>query len=212
MQIKRVEHKALILGISVNCISAFVGLVVYFMTGLQAMFLDMAFTAISVLSGFIAALVSKKTVKVTERFPNGFFALEPLYAICKAILTLSLLMFSLIDVTRVAYDYFALGIGETTHMGIVILYEIFTSLQCAVLFWYYNRENRKIHNSSTMLNAESNSTFIDGCMSFGIGVAAAFLYLLPHGTPLEFLHYTADFFITGVIIILTVKEPLVIIY
>ena len=57
---------------------------------------------ISVLSGAVAAYLSKKTVRVSERFPNGMFALEPIYAICKSIFTICLLLFSFLDVLQVA--------------------------------------------------------------------------------------------------------------
>ena len=105
---KTIERKALIVGIVINILQVLAGMAVFFMTGLKAMFLDFSFTAISVLSGLVAAYLSSRTVRTTERFPNGMFALEPIYAICKAMLTMSLLLFSLVDVTRVAYDYFCL--------------------------------------------------------------------------------------------------------
>ena len=121
------------------------------MTGLKAMFLDFSFTAISVLSGLVAAYLSSRTVRTTERFPNGMFALEPIYAICKAMLTMSLLLFSLVDVTRVAYDISCLG-RRRIETGPVVIYEILTVAVCLGLYLYYRRENRRIRNSSTMLD------------------------------------------------------------
>lgn len=44
-------------------------------------------------------------------------------------------------------------------------------------------------------------------ISLGIGIVAVLLYFLPNGTPLDFLHYTGDFFITTIIVALTIKEP-----
>ena len=72
---------------------------------------------------------------------------------------------------------------------------------------YYRRQNDRIGDSSMMLRAEAQSTLVDGMISFGIGLAAVVLVLLPAGGPLDFLHYTGDFFITTVIVILAVKEP-----
>lgn len=91
---KTIERKALIVGIVINILQVLAGMAVFFMTGLKAMFLDFSFTAISVLSGLVAAYLSSRTVRTTERFPNGMFVLEPIYAICKAMLTMSLLLFS----------------------------------------------------------------------------------------------------------------------
>ncbi|KAB7790249.1 cation transporter [Bifidobacterium leontopitheci] len=206
-QHKSIERKALFVGIVVNAMQVAAGMVVFFMTGLKAMFLDFSFTAISVLSGMVAVYLSSRTVRTTERFPNGLFALEPIYAIAKAMLTLSLLMFSLVDVTQVAYDYFALGQGERIETGPVVVYEILTVLVCFGLFVYYRRENRRIRNASTMLTAECKSTLVDGAMSFGIGVVAVVLMVLPDGGMFGFLHYTGDFFITVALVLLTVKEP-----
>ena len=204
---KTIERKALIVGIVINILQVLAGMAVFFMTGLKAMFLDFSFTAISVLSGLVAAYLSSRTVRTTERFPNGMFALEPIYAICKAMLTMSLLLFSLVDVTRVAYDYFVLGQGGRIETGPVVIYEILTVAGCLGLYLYYRRENRRIRNSSTMLTAECKSTLVDGSMSFGIGVVAVFLWFLPAGGPLDFLHYTGDFFITVALVLLTIKEP-----
>ncbi|KAB8294358.1 cation transporter [Bifidobacterium avesanii] len=204
---KQIERKALIVGIIVNVTTVIMGMIVFFMTGLKAMFLDTTFTVISVISGLVAVFLSSHTIRTSDRFPNGKFALEPIYAICKALLTISLLAFSLLDVTQVAWDYFVLGEGERIETGPVVIYEIVTVVICFALFVYYRRRNRKLRGASTMLIAEQNSTLIDAAMSFGIGVVAVFLFLLPAGTPLDFLHYTGDFFITLAIVLLTVKEP-----
>lgn len=204
---KTIERKALIMGTVVNVLQVAAGLVVFFMTGLKALFLDASFTAISVLSGLVAVYLSSRTVRTTERFPNGLFALEPIYAIAKAMLTMSLLLFSFVDVTRVAYDYFVFGQGERIQTGPVIIYEILMVAICVGLYIYYRHENGRIRNASTMLTAEQKSTLVDGSMSFGIGAVAVFLMFLPTGGPLGFLHYTGDFFITVALVLLTIKEP-----
>ena len=207
MQHKQIERKALGVGIIINILMAVAGAIVFFMTGLKAMFLDTTFTVISVVSGLMATYLSSRTVRTTERFPNGMFALEPIYAICKAIFTLSLLVFSFLDVAQVAWDYFVLGVGERASFGPVVIYQILTVATCFGLLMYYRRQNARIGDSSMMLRAEAQSTLVDGMISFGIGLAAVVLVLLPAGGPLDFLHYTGDFFITTVIVILAVKEP-----
>lgn len=207
MQHKQIERKALGVGIIINILMVVAGAIVFFMTGLKAMFLDTTFTVISVVSGLVATYLSSRTVRTTERFPNGMFALEPIYAICKAIFTLSLLVFSFLDVAQVAWDYFVLGVGERASFGPVVIYQILTVATCFGLLMYYRRQNARIGDSSMMLRAEAQSTFVDGMISFGIGLAAVVLVLLPAGGPLDFLHYTGDFFITTVIVILAVKEP-----
>ena len=210
MHQKRIEQQALKVGIIVNIVMVVAGFLVVFITGLKSMFLDASFTVISVISGGVAAYLSKKTVRVSERFPNGMFALEPIYAICKSIFTICLLLFSFLDVLRVAIDYFAYGEGERLSFGPVIIYQIAAVSVCLVLVWYYRARNRSIGDASLMLKAEANGTWIDGMISLGIGVVAVLLYFLPDGTPLDFLHYTGDFFITTIIVALTVKEPVIV--
>lgn len=207
MQHKQIERKALGVGIAVNILMVAAGVAVFLITGLKAMFLDTAFTFISVISGLVAAYLSSRTVRTTERFPNGMFALEPIYAICKAIFTISLLLFSFLDVARVAWDYFVYGVGERATFGPVVIYQIAMIILCFGLVVYYRRQNARIGGSSMMLRAEAQSTMVDGMISAGIGVAAVALVLLPAGGPLDFLHYTGDFFITTVIVILAIKEP-----
>ena len=207
MEHKQIERKALGVGIIINILMVVAGAIVFFMTGLKAMFLDTTFTVISVVSGLVATYLSSRTVRTTERFPNGMFALEPIYAICKAIFTLSLLVFSFLDVAQAAWDYFVLGVGERASFGPVVIYQILTVATCFGLLMYYRRQNARIGDSSMMLRAEAQSTLVDGMISFGIGLAAVVLVLLPAGGPLDFLHYTGDFFITTVIVILAVKEP-----
>ncbi|OZG60988.1 cobalt transporter [Bifidobacterium lemurum] len=212
MQHKQIERKALTVGLVVNILMVAAGVIVFFITGLKAMFLDTAYTAISVGSGLVAIALSSHTVRTTERYPNGRFALEPIYAICKAVFTLTLLLFTLIDTAQMAYDYFAYGIGERTAFGPVVVYEAITVLSCLGLWLYYRRENHSIRGASTMLVAEEKSTFIDGAISLGIGAAAVLLVFLPDGTPLDFLHYTGDFFITLLIVLAVVKEPFGVLY
>lgn len=205
--VKSIERRALATGIVVNVTMVVAGFAVYFMTGLKSMFLDASFTVISVVSGLVAVYLSRRTVRTTDRFPNGMFALEPMYALCKAMFTLSLLVFAVLDSAQVAWEWIAHGEGEAGQFGPVIVYEIITVTMCLALVVYYRRRNRAMNDASTMLAAESNATFIDGVISLGIGVAAVLLTLLPMGTPLDFLHFTGDFLITLAIVALTIKEP-----
>ncbi len=97
----------------------------------------------------------------------------------------------------------------------MIIYQIAAVAVCLVLVGYYRARNRSIGNASLMLKgnaslmlkAEANGTWIDGMISLGIGIVAVLLYFLPSGTPCDFLHYTGDFFITTIIVLLTIKEP-----
>lgn len=208
MHHKRIERKALMMGIIINAVMAAAGFVVFFMTGLKAIFLDAAFTMISVASGLVAVLLSRASVRTTERYPNGMFALEPMYALAKAMFTLALLMFAVADAAQAAWNYFVHGYGEAMVLGPVVVYEAVMVALSFGLVLYYRRRNHDMRDASTMLAAEANAALVDGMISAGIGAVAIVLVLLPDNTPLDFLNYTGDFFITTVIALLAIREPL----
>ena len=165
VQHKRVERSALIVGIGANAVMGLAGVAVFLATGIEAIFLDAAITLIALVSGVVAIWISKRSVRTTERFPNGLFALEPVYAIGKAILTIALLAFSLISVSQSALDYVRYGIGEKMTLGPVVYYEIAMVAIGLGLFAYYRRENARIGGSSTLLVAESKATLVDAVIS-----------------------------------------------
>ena len=212
MRQKQLEQRALAMGVACNAFMGAAGLAVYFITGLRAVFLDGVFTVIALVSGVVALLVSKRSARTTDRFPNGFFALEPLYAIVKAVFTLALLAFSALSVTQAAWEYWRYGIGEPLEFGPVVWYELVMVAACVALVLFYRRQNATIHNASTMLVAESRTTLVDGVVSGGIGVAAFALTFVPLDAPLGWLNYTGDFFITIVLVAISLKEPLAVLH
>ncbi|OZG62725.1 cobalt transporter [Bifidobacterium lemurum] len=205
---KRVEQRALGVGIACNAVMGAAGLTVFFITGMEAIFLDGVFTVIALISGLVALVVSSRSARTTDRFPNGFFALEPLYAIVKAVLTLSLLAFSTINVTQAAIEYWRFGIGDPLVLGPVVWYELVMVAICVGMVLFYRYENARIHGASTMLDAEARTTLVDGMVSGGIGVAALALSFVPLDSPLGWLNYTGDFFITIALVAISLKEPL----
>lgn len=205
--IKSIERKALRIGIAINILMVLAGYSVFMITGLKAMFLDASFTVISVVSGIIAVILSRKSGRTSERFPRGMFALEPMYAIAKAMFTLSLLIFAVLDASSVAVEWLLYGEGEPIKAGPVLVYEIITVLMCAGLLALYKHYDARIRGASTMVQAEMNSTFIDGAISLGIGIAALAIVLLPQSAAFAWIHYTGDFWITLVIALCAIKEP-----
>lgn len=59
-----------------------------------------------------------------------------------------------------------------------------------------------------MLTAEANSNVVDGTISGGVGLLILLLKLVPLESPFGFLHYTGDFFITIMLVAISVKEPI----
>lgn len=207
MNQKQIEQRGLKAGICINLIMGIAGISVYFVTQIEALFVDAYFTVITLISGLVSLLISKVSAKVSHRFPNGLFILEPIYSFCQSCLTLFLLVSAFIGVSIKAYMYFAYGQGNVMKVGPVIPYELVMVLLSWGLSWYYNRQNSKISHTSTMLSAETKGTLVDGWMSLGIGIVAVVLSFISEGSSLGFLLYTGDFFVTTALVIMTINIP-----
>ena len=174
---------------------------------MQALFLDGFFSLIACCSCLAALTISKLSSKKTKHYPDGIYFLEPMYAIFKSILTLFLLATSVISTATVAFKYFKTGTGDVLVIGPVIPYAFLMVFMCFGLGFYNKRQNSRINNTSTILSAETKGNFVDGILSFGVGFAVILLKLIDINGALGFLHYTGDFFITTILVILSVKEP-----
>lgn len=207
MSQKQLEQRALKVSIVVNLISAAAGMAVFVVTGLQALFLDGFFSFIAFLSSVAAIVISRISRRRTGHYPDGLYFLEPLYAIFKSLLTLSLLALSFMNTFRVAVMYFAGGEGKPIETGPVLPYTVCMVLLCFGLAAFNRYQNSRINNVSTILTAEFKTNFVDGVQSFGIGLAVVLLNMIDINGQLGFFHYTGDFFITAAIVAVTVKEP-----
>lgn len=205
---KTVETKSLIVSAAVNLIMGIAGIAVFLLTKINALFLDGAFSIIGFISTVFAIVISRESSKKTKTFPNGMYFLEPLYAIGKGLLTLSLLFISSYESGRVAYLYFFKGQGEVMDIGPILPYTVCMVTLCFSLSVFNRSQNRKINNMSTMLAAESKSNLVDGIISMGVGIAILMLYFIDINGQFGFLHYTADFFITIVLVLISLKQPI----
>lgn len=205
---KQVERKSLIVSSFMNLIIAGAGAWVFTVTHIQALFLDFFFSFIAMLSSVLAVIISKASKKKNASYPDGFYFLEPLYAILKSLFTLLLLVISVIGTSTTAYEYFVHGVGTPMNIGPVLPYTISMVVLCFGLGFFNRAQNKKINNISTILTAESKSNFIDGLQSMGVGVAIVILFFIDINGSLGFLHYTGDFFITIALVLMSLKQPL----
>lgn len=164
MNQKNIEQRSLVIG----CIWLFAmgvaALTAYFSTRLEALFVDAYFTLITLTTALLSIVISKISTQVSKRFPNGLFVLEPLYAFFQSLLTIVLLLISLMTVSSKAYQYFVYGHGQLLNIAPVIPYEIVMVILSLTLSWFYQLQNKKIHNISTLLSAETKGAMIDGVM------------------------------------------------
>lgn len=208
MNKKNVERQALQVSVFVNFVIGMSGLLIYIVTGLNALLLDGVFSLIAFISSVAAHFISNNSHRKTDSFPNGMYFLEPLYGVLKSIAILMLLIITLLETSASAYTYFVLDKGQVMVTGFVLPYTIAMVILCFGLGFYNSLQNRKINNLSTMLTAESRGNYIDGLISAGVGLAILALSMVNIDGPLGFLHYTGDFFITLVLVIFSLKEPL----
>lgn len=204
---KKIEQQGFIIGIFMNVLMGSLGLFVYHITHIQALFIDAYFTIITLISGISAIVISKWSAKTSSRFPKGYFMLEPLYASIKSCTTLFLLTLSSIQVSQKAYQYFVYQKGEVLNLAPIIPYEIAMVVLCLSISLFYSRQNKRIGGASTMLLAESKSTKIDAIMCGGIGLAAFLVLLIKENSSLSFLLYTGDFFVTILLVLFSITTP-----
>ncbi|MGT2963776.1 cation transporter [Streptococcus acidominimus] len=204
---KRIEQRSLIVNFIMTFIVSLAGIIVYFITDIQALLLDGFFSFISFLSAIIGIYISRISHKKTTRYPHGLHFLEPLYAIFKSILILLLLILALINASETALHYMITGEGDPLLVGPIFPYTLFVVSLCFALSFYNHSQNKKIHFLSTILKAETKGSLIDGLQSLGAGLAFCLLYIIDINGALGFLHYTADFFITSISVICLLPEP-----
>lgn len=207
MNQKTIEKQSLIVSSIVNFFSAIAGMAMYIATDLNAILLDGVFSIIGFISSLAAIYIAQNSHRKTDSFPNGMHFLEPFYGILKSIATLMLLFMALLQGSATAFAYFVHGEGEPMLTGPILPYALVTGLACFLLYRYNIKQNQKIHNMSTIIRAESKANLIDGTISLGIAATVLGLSLIDINGSLGFLHYTGDFFITLILVIISVKEP-----
>lgn len=212
MNQKQIENRALGVTIFVNAIIAISGIVVYFLTDLQTLFLDGFFSLIALVSTIMAMLISKLSKKETKYYPNGLYFLEPLYAVFKSVLMVVLMIVALVTASGVAYNYFVYGKGQVMNTAPLPAYAILMAVLCLGLGLFNRSQYLKTNKTSTILRAEYQTNIIDGLQSIVIGVAIVLLKLVPLNSALGFLHYTGDFFIALLVIIASIKEPVLLFF
>lgn len=212
MNQKQIENRALAVTIVVNAIIAVSGIVVYFLTDLQTLFLDGFFSLIALVSTIMAMLISKLSKKQTKYYPHGLYFLEPLYAVFKSVLMVVLMIVALITASGVAYEYFVHGKGEVMNTAPLPAYAVLMTVLCLGLGFFNRSQYIKTNKTSTILRAEYQTNIIDGLQSAVIGVAIVLLKFVPLESALGFLHYTGDFFISLLVIIASIKEPVVLFF
>lgn len=208
ISLKTVEKNALIVSAIVNFLMGIAGITIFFITDMQALFLDGFFSLIAGFSTVLAIIFSKISKKKNSSYPTGMYFLEPFYGVLKSILIFVLLIVSVLESSISAYNYFHYKIGSSINISIVLPYTLIMLVMSFGLFIFNKKQNKKTNNTSTMLTAETKSNLIDSLISCGICFLIFILLFISKTGKLGFLHYTGDFFITMLLVIVSIKEPI----
>jgi len=206
---KQIENRALVVTVVVNVFLAAAGIGMYFLTGLTTMFLDGMYSAIALLSTIVGLLISLFSRIKTKNHPAGLYFMEPLYALLKVFMIFTVLITGVVLSVPVVIEYFVTGTGEIIEAGAVPFYAIFATSVCLGLSLFNRMQFKKTNSTSTMLRAEAQTNLIDGVQSAGIGIAFLVIQFIPIDSAFGFLHYTGDFFITLVLVVISVKDPII---
>lgn len=154
---KTIEQQSLTVHFIITFIVSVAGIIVYFITDIQALLLDGFFSFISFLSAIIGIYISRISHKKTIRYPHGLHFLEPLYAIFKSILIILLLILAFINASETALHYFIAGEGDPLIIGPILPYTLFVVLLYLALSCYNHYQNKKINFLSTILKTETKA-------------------------------------------------------
>lgn len=208
MEQKRIERQTLWVIFSVNILLAVSACWTYVSTGIQAIFLDAGFSILLVMSTVAALVISKISGTTSRRFPEGRYWFEPLYALLKAIINLTLLL--IVTITS-AQRLLAFAYNAPIHkLNIIPVfpYILLLAVMCFGSSTYAKYQNRKIQGSSTILTADSKIAFVDGLMASGVALGVFLLLFIKESSPLSFLLYIGDALISLILVVVAVKNPI----
>ncbi|MFA9458308.1 cation transporter [Halalkalibacter sp. AB-rgal2] len=207
MQQKRVEQQTLIVSILINISLGASAFGVYAQTGIPAVFLDAYFSLIVAISSIVAILISRYSVRSSEVYPYGRFVLEPLYAVFKSLVTISLLLIALSQSAAILYTYWRTGDVDKLNVTPVIPYIMLMIVLSFGLSIFARYQNRKIGEASTILAADSRTAFVDGLMATGVATGVGLFLLVDERGPLSFVLYIGDAIISLILVMFAWLTP-----
>lgn len=162
------EQRALYWGVAINVFSALLGLVFFFITKSQTMFLDAFISLILCVSTIISLVVARVVNKKdSEKFPLGRYAIENLFLIFRAILMLGIIAYTLIEgiVTIVQFYEGTLVSDLNINFTYMIIYAVLMVGSCIVITVTYSHYNRKLEVPSEIIKIEITSSIFDGLVT-----------------------------------------------
>lgn len=176
------EQKALYCGVAINLFSSVLGLVFFFITKSQTMFLDAFISLILCVSTIISLVVSNVVSKKdTEKFPLGRYAIENLFLIFRAVLMLGIIAYTLIEgIVTIVHFYDGTLVNDLninfTYLGIYCALMVGS---CLAITFTYSHYNRKLEVPSEIIKIEIVSSIFDGLVTLFATVSLLIFTYVP---------------------------------
>lgn len=165
----KLEKNAILIGLLINFILAFLGLLFYFLTdSISILFDGLYSTIMTVASALAFFIISFYSNKKDNKYPLGAGTFENLFSFSKTILVIitSIIFFAQSVISIVAKESleFRTPAYMITYISLMV---VFSTLACGI-FLYVN--NIKKCNSE-IIKVEFRSALIDLCISLSVGIA-----------------------------------------
>jgi len=211
METDVVEKRALQVTVAANILMAIAAWITFGLTNSQAILLDGNFSFVLAIATVIALIISKIKHKRSETFPYGNYVFEAAFVLSKGLLILGIIITAFFQNAVKIMDYFRGERAETVVLVPIYYYTLFILVLTAGLLLFFNRQNKRINNQSSMLVVEAKSAKVDGMLTLATGLVFFLISFIAAGSKIDFLLYIGDSLIVIIISLAMLGLPLKII-
>lgn len=203
-----IEIKALWVGVLLNLIMAIAGWYTYYLSYAEAILLDGNFSFVLCIGSLLALQIMRIKNRSSETFPYGLYFNEALYSLLKAMVVFGVIIMALTENSVKIFHYFNGQSIQVLVIGPIAVYSVLMSVLCFFLAWFYHRQNKKLRFFSSILEADSKASIIDGWLSVGMGIALFSTGFVKAGSDWQFLMYIGDALVVVTLCLLLMGQPM----
>lgn len=211
MNVDKIENRTLKITVVANLVMAIAGWVTYNLTDSQAMLLDGNFSFILAIATFVAIYISKNKHKKSATFPFGNYVYEAAFVLSKGVLILGIIIMAVFQNAIKILDYFQGVKEEPIVLEPIYYYTAFILVLSFGLMAFFNVQNKRINNQSSLLLVEKQAVKVDAILTAVTGLVFFLLSFIDMGTKLDIFLYIGDSIIVVVLCIFMITSPLSII-
>lgn len=195
------EKKGLYISIIGSSLFGILGVTFAIITSSQAVLLDGAFNLVSAAMGILGLKIalSLKTPE-TQRFPVGFYTLEPLFVLGKGLILLLLTSYVIINNIIILMSG-----GSELNLGLILIYLSVALAGNIIVFALVRKKNAQ--SSSPILEIEKENWKVNAMITGGIAVAILFGFLFQNSFLKDYIKY-ADQVIVIAVALISISVPI----